>query len=199
MNIERVFGNLPTLETERLILRKVTSEDIEDLHYYGSNKEVSKYVTWQTHRTLADTRQYVEHILKLYQDRKLAPWGIEYKETGQFIGTIDFVSWQTKHKIAEIGYALSQDFWGKGIVTEAAYEILEFGFENMDLVRIQAKCSVENRGSERVMEKVGMSFEGIIRKGMFIKGQHKDYKLYSILDEDFRSIQQGMRETEKFV
>lgn len=56
MNLESVFGNLPTLETERLILRKVRSEDIEDLRDYGSNEEVSKYVTWQTHQTLADTR-----------------------------------------------------------------------------------------------------------------------------------------------
>lgn len=148
MDVERIFGNLPTLETERLILRKVTLEDVEDLHYYGSNEEVSKYVTWQTHQTLEDTREYVEHILKQYRDKNLAPWGIEYKENGKFIGTTDFVSWQLKHNIAEVGYALSQDYWGKGIVTEAAHEVIKFGFKNMDLVRVQAKCSVENRGSE---------------------------------------------------
>ncbi|MNY55685.1 hypothetical protein D3C86_1916840 [compost metagenome] len=58
----------------------------------------------------------------------------------------------------------------------------------MDLVRIQAKCYLENIGSERVMEKAEMSFEGIIRKGLFIKGRHQDIKMYSILKDEFQSI-----------
>lgn len=66
-------------------------------------------------------------------------------------------------------------------MTEAAQKIVAFGFENMNLVRIQARCFVENLGSERVMQKAGMSFEGIIRKGMFVKGKHQDLKLYSII------------------
>lgn len=66
-------------------------------------------------------------------------------------------------------------------MTEAAQKIIAFGFENMNLVRIQARCFVENSGSERVMQKAGMSFEGIIRKGMFVKGEHQDLKLYSII------------------
>ena len=134
------------------------------MYYYGSNEEVSKYVTWETHKTLSDTKEFIEFVLTQYENKEIAPWGIEYKEKGKFIGTIDFVSWQLKHNVAEIGYVISQDYWGKGITTEAANEVIKFGFNNMDLVRIQAKCFVENRGSERVMEKTGMSFEGIIRK-----------------------------------
>ncbi|KLV23034.1 MULTISPECIES: GNAT family N-acetyltransferase [Niallia] len=188
MEIEKIFGNLPILETERLILRKVTLEDVEDMYYYGTNEDVSKYVTWKTHKTLSDTREYIEFILSQYENKKIAPWGIEYKENGKFIGTIDFVSWQLKHKIAEIGYVISQDYWGKGIAPEAANEVIKFGFNNMDLVRIQARCDVENIGSARVMEKVGMTFEGVIRKGIFVKGKHQDIKMYSILKEERSSI-----------
>lgn len=188
MEIEKIFGNLPTLETERLLLRKITLEDAWDMHYYGSNENVSKYVTWETHKSLSDTREFIEFVLTKYENKKIAPWGIEYKENGKLIGTIDFVSWQLKHNIAEIGYVLSQDYWGKGITTEAAKEVIKFGFENMDLVRIQARCDIENIGSARVMEKVGMTFEGVIRKGIFVKSKHRDIKMYSIINEELSTI-----------
>lgn len=188
MEIEKIFGNLPTLETERLLLRKITLEDAWDMHYYGSNENVSKYVTWETHKSLSDTREFIEFVLTKYENKKIAPWGIEYKENGKLIGTIDFVSWQLKHNIAEIGYVLSQDYWGKGITTEAAKEVIKFGFENMDLVRIQARCDIENIGSARVMEKVGMTFEGVIRKGIFVKSKHRDIKMYSIINEEISTI-----------
>ncbi|WP_064091654.1 GNAT family N-acetyltransferase [Rossellomorea aquimaris] len=185
MDIETIFGNLPTLETERLILRKITVEDVEDMFSYGSNEEVSKYVTWDTHKTISDTKEFVDFVLTRYENNQVAPWGIVYKENGKLIGTIDFISWQVKDNSAEIGYVISQDYWGKGITTEAAHEVIKFGFHHMDLVRVQARCFVENIGSSRVMEKIGMSYEGILRKTAFIKGKHRDLKMYSILREEF--------------
>ncbi|MDI7743123.1 GNAT family protein [Lysinibacillus fusiformis] len=185
MEIETIYKDLPVLETERLILRKVTVDDAEDMFSYASNEEVTKYVTWNPHKTLTDTKEFINLIISKYESSQVAPWGIEYKANGKFIGTIDFVWWQPNHKIAEIGYVISQDYWGKGFTTEAAKEIMKFGFTNMDLVRIQARCFLENIGSARVMEKAGMSFEGIIRKGMYVKEQHQDLKMYSILEEEF--------------
>jgi [ribosomal protein S5]-alanine N-acetyltransferase len=185
MEIEKIYGDLPILETERLLLRRITSDDAKDMFLYGSNEEVSKYVTWETHETLYDTKEFIEFVLDNYKNKKISPWGIEYKENGKFIGTIDFISWNTNHKIAEIGYVISQEYWGMGIATEVAKEVIRFGFEKMDLVRIQARCFLENIGSARVMEKSGMSFEGIIRNGMFVKGNHQDLKMYSILKEEF--------------
>ncbi|MGG0657627.1 GNAT family N-acetyltransferase [Rummeliibacillus pycnus] len=185
MKVEKIYGDLPILETERLILRKVTLEDIEDMYLYGSNGEVSKYVTWNTHETISDTKDFVEIVLNKYENKQVSPWEIEYKENGKFIGTIDFVWWQPNHKTAEIGYVISKDYRGKGLTTEVAKEIIKFGFKEMDLVRIQARCFVENIGSARVMEKTGMSFEGIIRKAIFAKGKHQDLKMYSILKGEF--------------
>lgn len=185
MEIEKIYSDLPTLETERLILRKVTLDDVEDMYLYASDEEVAKYVVWDRHKSINDTKAFIEFVLNNYQNKQVAPWGIEYKENGKFIGTIDFVWWQPNHKTAEIGYVLSKEYWGNGLTTEAAKELIRFGFNEMDLVRIQAKCLVENIASSRVMEKVGMQFEGILRKGLFIKGQHRDLKLYSILREDY--------------
>jgi ribosomal-protein-alanine N-acetyltransferase len=185
VEIESIFGNFPVLETERLILRKITIDDAEDMFYYGSNEEVSKHVTWYTHQSLSDTKEFIEFILNKYENNELSPWGIELKENGKFIGTIDYVSWQPKHNNAEIGYVISKDYWGMGIMTEAATAVVNFGFEHMDLIRIQARCFIDNLGSERVMKKLGMSFEGIIRKGMYSKEKHQDLKIYSILKEEF--------------
>lgn len=187
MEIEEIFSNLPTLTTERLILRKITIEDIDDMYAYASNDEVSKYLTWETHRNITDTKDYIKLILNNYKNNKIAPWGIEHKETKKMIGSIDFVNWFPNDKVAEIGYVLSQDYWGKGLMTEAARELIAFGFEKMDLIRIQARCFTKNFGSERIMQKTGMTLEGIMRKAMFTKGAHQDIKLYSILKEEFTS------------
>lgn len=183
MEIRDVYGDLPILETERLILRKVTEQDIQDIYAYSSIEEVARYVTWDRHQTIADTEAFVSFIHNRYENQEIAPWGMEYKDSGKLIGTIDFVSWSPEHHCAEIGYVLSPDHWGKGIMTEAAKAIIEFGFTKMDLVRIQAKCFAENVGSARVMEKAGMTFEGILRKRMFMKGKFWDLKMYSIIKE----------------
>ncbi|MGE7760081.1 GNAT family N-acetyltransferase [Peribacillus sp. NPDC097895] len=181
MNVKEIYGRLPTIESERLVMRKVTMNDAEGMFAYASNRKVSRFVTWEAHRSLCDTKDFIQFVLQSYEDQKIAPWGIQHKESGKLIGTIDFVSWQVNHHSAEIGYVLAPEYWGSGLMTEAAKTIIAFGFENMNLVRIQARCFVENLASERVMQKAGMSFEGIIRKGMFVKGKHEDLKLYSII------------------
>ena len=183
MKVEDIYGDFPILETERLLLRKVTMDDAEDMFEYGSNDEVTKYVTWDTHKTIEDARGFIDFILNKYAQQAVAPWGIEEKATGKFIGTIDFFAWNVAFKTAEIGYVIAPDYWGKGITAEAAAAITDFGFEKMELVRIQARCFVANIGSERVMEKIGMQFEGIHRKAMFIKGVHEDLKMYAIVKE----------------
>jgi [ribosomal protein S5]-alanine N-acetyltransferase len=177
MKVEEICKDIPVLETERLILRKISIDDLEDMFEYGSDEEVSRYVTWDTHKTTNHTKDFIEFVLSKYEKGEVAPWGIELKENGKLIGTVDFVSWSPHHNNAEIGYVLSRAYWGMGITTEAAYELIGFGFEHMELVRIQARCFIKNTGSERVMEKLGMTFEGIIRKGMFAKGKHQDLRL----------------------
>ncbi|WP_373782338.1 GNAT family N-acetyltransferase, partial [Jeotgalibaca porci] len=163
MTAKGIFSNLPTLETERLILRKIAIDDAEDLFAYTSDEAVAKYVTWNAHQTIQDTKDFIQFVLSRYASNSPAPWAIVYKETDKVIGTIDFVSWQEHHKVAEVGYALSKAYWSKGIMSEALEAVMKFGFEHLDLVRIQAFCMVENKGSARVMEKAGMLYEGTRR------------------------------------
>lgn len=182
------LDDLPELETERLLLRKITSDDAADIFSYGSNENVSKYVTWGKHQSIEDTDKFIDFILKGYQYFNKALWGIVLKETGQLIGTIDFVSINKNHQSAEIGYVLSEAFWGKGFTTEATKRIIQFGFTVLDLVRIQARCMAENAGSHKVMAKAGMTYEGTMRKGFLSEGRFHDLMFYSILKEELNCI-----------
>jgi len=184
MNREDVFSNFPTLETKRLILRKLRLEDAKDLFEYASDPEVAKYVTWEPHKSIEDSINLIKFTHERYEKREGIIWGIVYKENNKVIGTFD-ISPVTKHFRAEIAYALSRDYWGKGIATEAVKEAIKFGFEKMNLNRIQAMCIPENIGSYGVMEKVGMKYEGLIREYMYIKGKFQDLKLYSILRREY--------------
>lgn len=190
MNREDVFSNFPTLETERLILRKLRLEDAKDLFEYASDKEVTKYVTWEPHKSIEDSVNLIKFTHERYEKREGIIWGIVCKENKKVIGTCD-ISPVTKHFRAEIAYALSRDYWGKGIMTEAVKEAIKFGFEKMNLNRIQAMCIPENIGSYRVMEKVGMKYEGLIREYMYIKGKFQDLKLYSILRREYFEQMRG--------
>lgn len=185
MFISDVFGNLPALETERLILRKLRPEDDRDVFDYASNPEVSKQVVWDTHESIEDSRSFIAAVMELYENGEVATWGIEHRESGKLIGTAGFAYWNIPHARAEIGYALGERYWGRGYMTEAARAMLDFGFNTMGLNRIEARCELENRGSERVMEKIGMSLEGVIRQHMYVKGSYRDLKLYSILRSEW--------------
>ncbi|MBD1378720.1 GNAT family N-acetyltransferase [Metabacillus arenae] len=193
MEIQQIFKELPILETDRLLLRKLRREDAEDIFQYASKEEVARNVTWDAHLTLSDTEEYLDFAFAQYEGSSVAPWGIELKETNSLIGTIDFVNWHPKHKKAEIGYVLSPFYWNKGLTTEAANKIIEYGFINMDLIRIQARCFSTNKASEKVMKKIGMMFEGVERQALYTKGQHRDVMVYSILREEYERNEKRKR------
>jgi Acetyltransferases, including N-acetylases of ribosomal proteins len=185
MKIEDIFSNIPILYTKSLILKKMTLKDAEDLFEYASDPEVTKYVTWAPHKSIDDSIDFLKSVLRRYENNEVSEWGIVYKENNKFIGTCGYVLWVPVHSLAEIAFALSREYWGKGLMTEAVKEVIKYGFEKMNLNRIYAKCFVENIGSQKVLEKVGMKFEGILREQMFIKSKFSDMKIYSILSKEY--------------
>ncbi len=181
VTVADVFGNLPSLETERLLLRKLRLEDAGDLFEYASDPEVSRYTTWEAHKTIDDSRAILSQWMDLYATGQVAPWGVVHKGDAKLIGTCGFVSWAPRHARAEVAYALSRKYWNKGYTTEAVRAVIAFGYNTMRLNRIEARCEIPNVGSARVMEKVGMKFEGVLRQQLFVKGVYVDLKMYSIL------------------
>ena len=183
--VREVLKDLPTLETERLILRKMVLNDAEAVFAYASNSEVSRYTLWETHRSIEDSRAFLEFATQKYENGGEPDWGIVYRGNGCLVGACGLVNWEAEHARAEVGFVLSREYWGRGLMPEAVRAILRFGFERMNLNRIEARCIAENAASARVMEKAGMFYEGTLRQREYIKGAYRDIKLYAILKKGF--------------
>ncbi|MFA6308209.1 MAG: GNAT family protein [Clostridia bacterium] len=183
-----IYHGTPTLETERLVLRKFTPEDSGDMFEYASDAEVSKYVTWDTHKTIDDSLGFIKYTLNRYMKDETGEWGIVLKENNKFIGSCSFVWMESKNLCGNIGYVLSRQYWNKGIMTEAVKRLIRFSFEEMKLNRIEAVHFIENESSGRVMQKAGMKYEGLMRQKYFIKEKFRDIKQYAILKEDWEKI-----------
>lgn len=183
--VREVLKDLPTLETERLILRKMILNDAEAVFAYASNSEVSRYTLWETHRSIQDSRAFLEFATQKYENGGEPDWGIVYRGNGCLVGACGLVNWEAEHARAEVGFVLSREYWGRGLMSEAVRAILRFGFERMNLNRIEARCIAENAASARVMEKAGMVYEGTLRQREYIKGAYRDIKLYAILKKGF--------------
>ena len=184
-NIDELLAELPTLETERLLLRKITPADEADVFAYASDPEVPKFMSWAPHQSFEDSRAYLATVFKRYEKHNPGPWGIVHKGAAKLIGTCAYHDWQRNDRRAEIGYVLSRSYWGQGYMAEAVRALIAFGFGEMGLNRIQAMCDVPNTGSARVMDKVGMRFEGVLREYFFEKGSYIDLKLYSLLRSEW--------------
>jgi ribosomal-protein-alanine N-acetyltransferase len=182
--VELVFKDTPQLETDRLILRKLVMEDAQAMFEYASEDEVTQYLIWDAHKTIEDSRGFIQHTLGRYERDEAGSWGIVLRETGKLIGTVGFLWCDVKNSRAEIGYVIGRSFWGQGIVPEAVKRLLQFSFAEMNLNRIECCHFLPNEKSGRVMQKVGMSFEGIARERIFAKGRFWDIKQYAILKAD---------------
>lgn len=180
-----MFGNLPVLETNRLLLRELSLDDAADLFQYASDPAVPRYSTWSVHESIEDSKRFLNAAIKQYKNHQLACWGIVHKADKKLIGTCGFGNWIADQARAELGYALSRKYWGKGYMPEAVRPVITFGFRMMKLNRIEGRCIIPNTASARVMEKVGMKFEGVLRQHLFAKGSFQDVKMYSILREEW--------------
>ena len=161
--------------------------DSGSMFEYASDPEVTKFVTWEHHRTVADSVIFLRRVKMQCKRGEPSPWGIVLKESGMLIGTIGYQNLNSNHSCAEVGFTLSRPYWNKGLMTEALREVLRFGFEKLNLNRIEARCKVDNIASERVMKKCGMKLEGVMREQMFVKGEYHDLKMYSVLKREYEA------------
>jgi len=178
---------IPTLETERLRLRPLAFEDEAAVFALASDPEIARFVRFEAHRTRAETRAFIELVLEHYRRGDPFAWAIILREDGGLLGSCGFVSQVPERKSAEIGYWLGKPYWGKGYAVEAARALVRFGFQQMDLERVEAKCFLENRAGQRVIGKLGMKFEATDRSEM-IKGSYPELRVYAIAKQDWERV-----------
>ena len=160
-------------------------EDAGDMYEYACQSEVTKYLTWSPHPSREYTRDYLAYVQKQYEDGEYYDWALIFKDEMKMIGTCGFTSFDDENNAGEIGYVLNPDYWGRGLAAEAVREVLKFGFQRLNLHRIEAKHIEGNNQSRRVMEKCGMSYEGTHRSSMYIKGEYRTICICAILREEY--------------
>lgn len=195
------FENLPwqppTLRTERLLLRALRPSDAPFVYAYAKEPEVARYVAWEPHASLDDSIAFLrDFVAPKYREGVPEPFGIErLAEPGRLIGCVGaFWVNQAQHEM-EMGYVLHQDFWGQGLMPEAAAAVLDHAFAEHPVWRVRCRCKVENPKSLRVMEKVGYRHEGIARGSWWVKGRVWDMHMTALLRPDWPGAPATMPKT----
>jgi len=182
-NYMEILYDNERLETERLILRKARKDDAPDMLEYAADEDTVRYLDWAGAKTVDEV---VTGIIYFHWS-KPGVWAIELKETKKCIGAID-IRIEPEHDKTGFGYVLNREYWNKGYMTEVLSAIMRLCFENLDLNRVEAFHYIGNEASGKVMQKCGMTFEGVSVQGVKIKGVFRDVARYGIIKEHWLSL-----------
>ncbi len=173
------------LETQRLLLRDFVPEDLADVHAYAREPQSVRYMDWGPN-TEAQTADFLTRKLAAQRALPRAEYelAVVLKETARVIGGIGLRLSRPAHRAGDMGYVFNPQHWGRGYCTEAAAAIVAFGLGQLRLHRIYATCDPDNRASARVMEKIGMTYEGRLRDYTWEKEKWRDSLIYAILETD---------------
>ena len=177
-----------TIKTERLTLRQFAASDAGQVfNNWASDDEVTRYLRWETHKTVEDSSCIIDTWLKGYESGESYNWAISL-ESGELIGSIGFVEINKTDSRAEMGYCIGRKYWGNGYTTEAAKAVIEFMFEEVGLNRVEAFHSVNNPASGKVLSKAGMTLEGTAKQKCYGKQGFQDCDLYGVIREEWETV-----------
>lgn len=186
--ITRIFRDPPVLDTPRLYLRKMLKRDSRDMFEYACRPDVTEYLLWEPHQSETYTYKYLSYLQSRYRAGDFYDWAIIWRDSDKMIGTCGFTKLNIESNSAEVGYVLNPVYWGIGIAPEAVRAVMRFGFWQLRLHRIEARYMIGNNRSRRVMEKVGMTYEGIGRDSMHVKGKYVSIGTCAILRNEYMQM-----------
>ena len=172
-----MFDPYPVIETERLLLRKVTMDDAEDVFLLRTNEEAMKYINKPKLLSIDDAKELIKKMN--ISDR--IQWGITIKNENKIIGTIGYHRIEKEHYRAEIGYMLDPEYWNTGLMSEALTKAIGFGFTKMGLHSIEAVINPGNTASRAILKKFGFIKEAYFKENFFFEGEFYDSEVYSLL------------------
>jgi ribosomal-protein-alanine N-acetyltransferase len=177
------LSEFPTLRTERLALIEITTDDVAEIFDIFSNDKVTRFYDCDSFKSKNEALKIIELFQKRFNDVIGIRWGITLTNAKKIIGTIGFNKFQY-NMIGKLGYDLNENYWNRGIITEAIKIITEFGFKTLHIHRIEAEVIPENIASSIVLERNGYTKEGVMRDKGFWKNKHHTLILYSKLSTD---------------
>lgn len=176
---------MKTLETQRLLLRPFQEEDLADFFEYAKNPEVGPNAGWPPHNSREDSRK----ILQNFIDEEEV-WAVVFKENNKLIGSIGLHKDQLRSAadVKMLGYVLSKEYWGRGIMAEAAHAVIRFAFESLDIALLTVHHYFHNTRSRRVIEKCGFQYEGTLRRcSKIYDGSVHDLVCYSMTRQEWQN------------
>ena len=173
------------IDTERLLLREFFLDDAPTMfNNYANDDEVTKYLTWPTHQSVAESESIIAEWLPEYEKEDCYNWAIELKETGEIIGGISAFDIDEKTEKLQIGYCIGRKWWNKGITTEALKAVMDFLFDEVGAKRLEARHDPRNIYSGKVMRKCGMKYEGTLRRRDYNNQGICDTAWYALLKDE---------------
>lgn len=179
-----------TIETERLILRKFKiSDDEAMLKYWIADEKIQSLYSETVYTTKAEVDELLEKYINSYQKNDYYRWAIIEKNSGECIGQIAYFLVDSKNNFAEIEYCIGSDFQCKGYATEATKAVIQYGFDKINLHKVQICTKTINKPSKRVIEKCGFTYEGTLRDYFYMDGEYVGRLYFSMLKSEFESKQ----------
>ena len=188
MNLDCVFRAFPHLETERLVLRRLRPADAESIFAILSDRELTRFYDDEAFTDISQAAEQIEAWDRAYDEWRHIRWGIVQRGADTVIGTCGCYSFHRWHARASLGYELARPYWRRGIMTEALAAVIDFGFQEVGLNRIQAVLMPENVASVKLLEKLGFQREGVLRQyeNWGEKG-YVDLLIFSLLRDEWES------------
>lgn len=179
--LELNFDPFPILETERLVLRRITLEDAQSYFELRSNVDAMKHICKPLQTSIEESKKMIYQINEMIAFNDGIGWAISLKENPKMIGSVSFHRIDKAHYRAEIGYMLHPEYWRKGIVSEAVESIINYGFNTLKFHSIEAHIDPTNVGSEKVLQKFNFVKEAYFKENYFFAGQFLDTAVYSLI------------------
>lgn len=176
------------IETERLILRRFEYKDADDmLKYWISDPGIQAMYCEPIYETKESVIELLNKYISSYEKLDYYRWAVILKETNECIGQAAFFLVNSESNFGEIEYCIGSDFQRRGLATEATQAIIKFGFENINLHKIQICHREDNPASKKVIEKCGFKYDGTLRDFFYIDGKYLDRLYYSILKDEWKA------------
>lgn len=175
---------MTVIETKRLVLRPFARGDVDDLYEYAKNPQVGYYAGWKPHESKRESREVLNTV---FLDQENV-WAIVWRSTDKVIGSIGLVSDPKRENahVRMLGYAVGENYWDRGIMTEAVGHVLAYAFGELDLSMVSAYCFPFNERSKRILAKFGFRYEGTLHKAeRLYTGEIVDHLCYGLAQADY--------------
>lgn len=183
VNWDHVFEVARSLVTERCLLRPPTIDDVPHIFKMMSDEDVTRYLGRFPMASEDEAVQQIQTYLTGFDEQQSVTWVICWREDGSIMGTCSLFNLLKAHFRAELGYILTPEWWGRGIMSEVVRAVIDYGFDNMHLHSIMAQIDPDNDASRRLLEKHGFVQEAYFREDFYHPVQEKftDTAIFSLL------------------